>query len=426
MSSAWPTQARIARSASSRSTILPPRTPQPLAASRSPARAASPSLSVRPIRQAILVVPISSTPNGPDRAVPRTRPVPCGPVGEGGSTRRDMSFIGRVLLKLASSAARARAAACRRIGHVAAWGRSTSRSGRRRSIASSGRSSSAVFALQLHQPIERRRLHALPAASRRCRCSFAGSTAVRRRAPRRRRASAARAGRSARRSASRRRRARRGRRRAATGGRMRRPGSPPAGRRGRSARTFPGSARWRTAGAPADSTTTVPGSRRSTVACSTQDRVSTRCRACSTEKPRIGSPLLTPSAARSSGSGVLARPSITTSVTRSPAKPAAPPSRSRSTPALPPGAAECTAMTPSSSDQHAERQPAGRAQPALLPAQQQLPAGPAGRSPSCAGCAVIRGMPRSPPSRCRAGKNSCRDARPVRAAARSASDRAAC
>ena len=52
-------------------------------------------------------------------------------------------------------------------------------------------------------------------------------------------------------------------------------------------------------------------------------------RVCSSEKPRIGSPLLTPIAARNSGSGVLARPSITMSVTRSPEAAVTAPNRSR-------------------------------------------------------------------------------------------------
>ena len=126
-------------------------------------------------------------------------------------------------------------------------------------------------------------------------------------------------------------------------------GDRPA-RRGRSARICPDSARWRTAGAPAASTTMVPGRRRSTVACSTQDSVSIRSRACSSEKPRIGSPLLTPSAARSSGSGVLARPSMTMSVTRRPAMAVSTPIRSRSVASVPPGAAR---LRSNDHDQHA-------------------------------------------------------------------------
>ncbi len=65
---------------------------------------------------------------------------------------------------------------------------------------------------------------------------------------------------------------------------------------------------------------------------------SIRARACSSEKPRIGSPLPIPIAARNNGSGVLARPSITTSVTRRPDAAVAVPSRSRRLEILPPEA----------------------------------------------------------------------------------------
>ena len=44
--------------------MLPPRTPRPFCQPK-PSTRSVPSLSVRPIRQAILVVPMSSTPNGP-------------------------------------------------------------------------------------------------------------------------------------------------------------------------------------------------------------------------------------------------------------------------------------------------------------------------------------------------------------------------
>ena len=71
----------------------------------------------------------------------------------------------------------------------------------------------------------------------------------------------------------------------------------------------------------------VPGRWRSTVACCTQDRLSMRARAASSEKPSSLSPTDTPRAARSSGSGVLVRPSTTTWSTRSPANA---PMRSRS------------------------------------------------------------------------------------------------
>ena len=102
-----------------------------------------------------------------------------------------------------------------------------------------------------------------------------------------------------------------------------------------------------------------------------------RWRAISTEKPRIGSPMLTPSAARSSGSGVLARPSITTSVMRSPARAVAPPKRSRSVASVPPGAAECTDGHAEQNNERREGNPGRGTQQPLLPAQQQLqPAGP--------------------------------------------------
>src|SRR5580704_1311562 len=90
MSSAWPTAARIARSASSMSTMPPARTPRPRC-QPNPSTRSEPSLSVRPIRHATLVVPISSTPNGPARCAR-------GRVGssesDGGRRRRDISFIG--------------------------------------------------------------------------------------------------------------------------------------------------------------------------------------------------------------------------------------------------------------------------------------------------------------------------------------------
>ena len=66
MSSAWPTQARIAFSAASRSVMSPPLRPLPFCQPK-PRTRSVPSLSTRPIRQATLVVPISTTPNGPER-----------------------------------------------------------------------------------------------------------------------------------------------------------------------------------------------------------------------------------------------------------------------------------------------------------------------------------------------------------------------
>ena len=115
--------------------------------------------------------------------------------------------------------------------------------------------------------------------------------------------------------------------------------------------------------------TMVPGSRRSTVACSTQDRVSSRWRAVCTEKPRIGSPRLTPSAARSSGSGVLARPSISTSLH---AQPGAGGDRRRSRPAARrAGHRERPPWSPAPATMSAgdEQRQAGRAQQATPAAQ---------------------------------------------------------
>ena len=89
-SSAWPTAARIARSASSISTMPPPRTPRPFCQPK-PSTRNVPSDSARPMTQTIFVVPMSSTPNGPD-----WRPRRCGassPRSGGGRARRDMSFM---------------------------------------------------------------------------------------------------------------------------------------------------------------------------------------------------------------------------------------------------------------------------------------------------------------------------------------------
>ncbi len=67
----------------------PPRTPRPRCQPM-PSTRRVPSLSVRPIRQMTLVVPISSTPNGPLR-MGRCRAGSSGGIG-GGKPRRDMSF----------------------------------------------------------------------------------------------------------------------------------------------------------------------------------------------------------------------------------------------------------------------------------------------------------------------------------------------
>ena len=166
-----------------------------------------------------------------------------------------------------------------------------------------------------------RRPRGPPAAARRRRCRAAGSSAARRRAPRRS-TRFCNSGRSV--SASISIGGSRGRARTDHQRQLaelaRRSGRRPSGRRGRSARICPGSARWRTGGAPAETRRRcrAAGARPWRVRPTTGFRCAAR--ASSTEKPRIGSPLLTPSAARSSGSGVLARPSITTSVTRRPAK----------------------------------------------------------------------------------------------------------
>ena len=86
----------------------------------------------------------------------------------------------------------------------------------------------------------------------------------------------------------------------------------------------------------------VLGRFRSTVACSTQDSVSIRARASATENPRIGWPVVTPIAARSNGSGVLARPSMTMFCTRNPMTAVALPNRSRPVASVLPGPFECT------------------------------------------------------------------------------------
>ena len=194
-----------------------------------------------------------------------------------------------------------------------------------------------------------------------------------------------------------------------------------SGRCDRSARTCPGSARWRTAGAPAGSTTTVPGSRRSTVACSTHDSVSTRWRACSTRETEDRIALAARRVPRAAAVRVCWRgPSITTSVTRRPAKAVAPPSRSRSVASVPPGAAERTAATTEQHHRMPRRRPSRR-DAAGASAGAAAASNRPGRSlTELRGPRVTRGMSRSPPSRRRAAESSCRDAPPVRAAARSA------
>ena len=87
----------------------------------------------------------------------------------------------------------------------------------------------------------------------------------------------------------------------------------------------------------------MPGSRRSTVACSTHDSVSIRWRAPLSEKASIESPLCTPIAVSSKPSGVLLRPSMTICCTRMLAANATV-SRSRAT--VPPGWAERASRMP--------------------------------------------------------------------------------
>ena len=118
--------------------MLPPRTPRPFCQPKPSARSV-PSLSVRPIRQTILVVPMSSTPNGPVRPC-RGRTGSSGSFG-GGSTRRDMSFM------LASSRPAAGAT------HEAIAEPHVDRG--KRAI------EQRVLLLKLHQPIERRDLVSL-------------------------------------------------------------------------------------------------------------------------------------------------------------------------------------------------------------------------------------------------------------------------
>ena len=218
-----------------------------------PSTRSVPSLSMRPIRQTILVVPMSSTPNGPAAAPWRGR---AGVVRRrsagGGSTRRDMSFIrwlahvgffGRrparrrvaAALRLGIGAAPAGPAAA---GRSPASGRSSSAcclaaaAIRRSAPATSWPSGSSTSVPLLHPQVP------APLAD-----AHRGDHAR----------SAAPAGRSAHRSAA---AAAAGAPAPTTSGRWRNCADVLVGdhlaARGRSARICPGSARSRTAGAPAD------------------------------------------------------------------------------------------------------------------------------------------------------------------------------
>ena len=182
ISSACPTQARIACSASSISVISPPRTPRPLCQPK-PSTRSVPSLSVRPIRQAILVVPMSSTPNGPVR---RLR-------GRSGSSDRSRQAEARggacrscVAPPMSFSSPREpwgcgrRWAASRRLR--LGLRRSTRRSGRRRSTVGQRPVEHRVLALQLDQPVQRHRLMTLGQQDVHAVGHAAGSIAARRRA----------------------------------------------------------------------------------------------------------------------------------------------------------------------------------------------------------------------------------------------------
>ena len=138
MSSAWPTAARIARSASSMSVMPPPRTPRPFC---------QPKPSTRSVQSDSDAADHADDLGGADVEHAERRRTAVrgvrdgGSIGSiwGGSTRRGMSFISVPSGRLAGG--------LRVLGVLASLrsvcGRTTSRSGRRMSIASSGRSSSA-------------------------------------------------------------------------------------------------------------------------------------------------------------------------------------------------------------------------------------------------------------------------------------------
>ena len=190
-----------------------------------------------------------------------------------------------------------------------------------------------------------------------------------------------------------------------------------SGRRGRSARIFPGSATPRTAAALAaadDGGGQAALDRRVLDPGQSLD-----------PRPRGGDgkaedrlALATPRAARSSGSGVFARPSIATACTRRPNTAVAEPSRSRRLVSVPPELFEWTGPANEQHEGKAEHAPAERTQEAAVAARQQLHR--PGRSLMLLrGRRFTRDMRRSPPSTRTAAENSCRDAPLARAAARS-------
>ena len=385
----------------------PPRTPRPCCQPK-PSTRSVPSLSVRPIRQAILVVPMSSTPNGPERPYR-------GRAGSSGSAR----------------SAAARGATCRSCwllrrrrrvgrGRTTAIGQAACRSRQAGGRAARGPA-------ELHQPIERRRLVALrqhhvgaavksqvpaPLAD-----AHGGDHALLQLGPIGQRIDQRR------------------------GSSLARQARPPAAAGGTRA-TFSSATIW-----PSRSiSTNLPWfcqiangrrllqttRRRCRAAAARPWRVPPRtgsrsaARACSSEKPRIGSPLAD---AKRGAQQRLRRVGAALDhhvVTRKPAK------RGGTTEPLAQrgerAAGRCRAQNDTRrAERHAianATQPAGRSRRFCGAAAASQPAG---RSlTELRGPRVTRGMPRSPPSRRRAAGSSCRDAPPAPAAARSASGRAAC
>ncbi len=162
-------------------------------------------------------------------------------------------------------------------------------------------------------------------------------------------------------------------------------------------------------------TTTVPGRRRSTVACSTKVSWSMRLRAASTEKPSMSSPTLTPSACCSAASGVMSRPDTVMVDTRIATLR---PSSLRS------GAKEaslrirwdrCSAPpTPATTTiDHSAGRSSRRCRLAKMPTRDGRSISP----PARVGC-FTRGMRRSPPSRRTRRQSRRRGGRPAREAGR--------
>ncbi len=148
ISSACPTDARMAFSAASRSVMSPLFSPLPFCQPK-PSTRSEPSLSVRPIRQAILVVPISTTPNGPERKW-RVDSVSGGPVSVGGRMRRGLSairscsYVGFLAMTgTAGGIVSGGAGGSTGSSFASILGRNTRRSGSRKSMAAKGRSSTA-------------------------------------------------------------------------------------------------------------------------------------------------------------------------------------------------------------------------------------------------------------------------------------------